>query len=35
MGEPKSSMFLAQRIRDELGVNAVYPELGSIYPIEF
>jgi metallo-beta-lactamase family protein len=29
MGEPKSAMFLAQRIRDELGVEAVHPEEGS------
>lgn len=34
MGEPKSSMFLAQRIKDELGINAVYPELGSTYEIK-
>lgn len=26
MGEPKSSLFLVQRIRDYLGANAVYPE---------
>jgi len=30
MGEPKSSLFLVQRLRDELNVNAVYPELNSI-----
>jgi len=35
MGEPKSSLFLAQRIRDELGVDAVFPELGSTHEIEF
>ncbi len=35
MGEPKSSMFLAQRLRDELGVNAVFPEVGSTHQIEF
>ncbi len=29
MGEPKSSLFLVQRLRDELNVNAVYPELNS------
>jgi metallo-beta-lactamase family protein len=29
MGEPKSSMFLCQRLRDELDVNAVYPEYGT------
>ena len=27
MGEPKSSMFLVQKLRDNLGVNAIYPEL--------
>jgi metallo-beta-lactamase family protein len=26
MGEPKSSMFLVQKLRDNLGVNATYPE---------
>lgn len=26
MGEPKSSTFLAQKIRDNLGVEAIYPE---------
>jgi len=35
MGEPKSSLFLAQRIKDELGVTAVYPELGSTHEVEF
>ncbi len=29
MGEPKASMFLAQRLHNELDVNAVYPEYGS------
>ena len=29
MGEPKSSLFLVQRLRDELGVKAEMPELGS------
>ncbi len=29
MGEPKSSLFLVQRIRDELDVNAEYPEYGE------
>lgn len=32
MGEPKSSLFLAQKIRDYLGVEAIYPEL---YPREY
>lgn len=29
MGEPKTSQFLAQRLRDYIGVNAVYPSLGD------
>ncbi|MDE1945657.1 MAG: MBL fold metallo-hydrolase [Patescibacteria group bacterium] len=29
MGEPKSSLFLVQRLRDELDVNAEYPEYGE------
>jgi metallo-beta-lactamase family protein len=29
MGEPKAAMFLAQRIRDELGVVAVHPQEGA------
>jgi metallo-beta-lactamase family protein len=29
MGEPKSSLFLVQRLRDELGVDAEYPEYGK------
>ncbi|MBU0612343.1 MBL fold metallo-hydrolase [Patescibacteria group bacterium] len=29
MGEPKSSMFLAQKIRDNLGVETSVPELGE------
>ena len=29
MGEPKSEMFLAQKLRDNLGVNAFVPEQGS------
>jgi metallo-beta-lactamase family protein len=33
MGEPKSSAFLAQRLRDEIGVNAVCPEDGQSYDI--
>lgn len=31
MGEPKSSIFLAQRLRDELGITAVVPEEGREY----
>ncbi len=29
MGEPKSSMFLVQKIRDNLGIDAVAPEQGT------
>jgi metallo-beta-lactamase family protein len=29
MGEPKSSLFLVQRLRDYVGVNAVYPKVGD------
>lgn len=35
MGEPRASMFLAQRIKEELGVGAIYPELGSTIEVEF
>ena len=31
MGEPKSSIFLAQRLRDELGIDAFVPEAGKTY----
>ncbi|MFA6415946.1 MAG: MBL fold metallo-hydrolase [Candidatus Paceibacterota bacterium] len=34
MGEPKSSLFLAQRIKDYLGINAVVPEEGQTIEIE-
>ncbi|MFH1200917.1 MAG: MBL fold metallo-hydrolase [bacterium] len=34
MGEPKSEMFLAQKIRDNLGINAFVPEQGSIVTLE-
>ena len=29
MGEPKASFFLAQRLRDYIGVNAMVPEYGQ------
>lgn len=29
MGEPKSEMFLAQKLKDNLGINAYVPEQGS------
>lgn len=34
MGEPKSQIFLAQRLRDELGVDAVATEEGKSYEVE-
>jgi metallo-beta-lactamase family protein len=33
MGEPKTSQFFAQRLRDYLGVNAVCPELKDVVDI--
>lgn len=35
MGEPKSSLFLVQRLRDFLGVNATAPEQGETVHMEF
>lgn len=35
MGEPKASMFLTQKLRDNLGVNAVAPKQGDIFEIDF
>jgi metallo-beta-lactamase family protein len=35
MGEPRSSLFLVQRLRDFLGVNAVAPEQGQSFNIDF
>jgi len=34
MGEPKSSLYLSQRIRDEYDINALYPEKGKVYDVE-
>ncbi len=34
MGEPKSAMFLSQRLHDELGVEAVVPEKGKVYELD-
>ena len=34
MGELKSSLFLVQRLRDELGVDATHPKGGSIIELE-
>lgn len=35
MGEPKSAMFLAQKLNAELGVNAVAPSVGDVIELEF
>lgn len=35
MGEPKSSLFLAQKIRDNLSLDAIYPEKGKVYILDF
>ena len=35
MGEPKSEMFLAQKLKDNLGINAIVPEQGSSVNLEF
>ncbi|MFM2357663.1 MAG: hypothetical protein RJA61_400, partial [Candidatus Parcubacteria bacterium] len=34
MGEPKSALFLAQKLRDYIEVTAVVPEKGSTYSLE-
>jgi len=34
MGEPKSSIFLAQRLNDELGVKSILPERGKRYELD-
>jgi metallo-beta-lactamase family protein len=34
MGEPKSSLFLCQRIREYLDIDAVYPEADKVYELE-
>jgi metallo-beta-lactamase family protein len=33
MGEPKSSLFLVQRLKDYIGVDAMYPERGKVYEL--
>ena len=33
MGEPKASIFLAQRLNDELGAHAIVPEKGKEYGV--
>lgn len=35
MGEPKSSLFLVQRLKDYLGVNAYAPKRAEVIEIEF
>jgi metallo-beta-lactamase family protein len=35
MGEPQSSLYLAQRIKDFLGVSASVPERGDCTALEF
>lgn len=35
IGEPKAAMFLAQRIRDYVGLDAVVPEAGTVVELEF
>ncbi len=35
MGEPKSALFLVQKIRDNLGVNAVHPQYKETVELEF
>ena len=34
MGEPKSALFLTQRLRDYLGVNAIAPEHGDVIELD-
>ncbi|NQV87980.1 MAG: MBL fold metallo-hydrolase [Parcubacteria group bacterium] len=34
MGEPKASLFLVQRLRDQVGINAIYPEKGKVYELK-
>jgi metallo-beta-lactamase family protein len=35
MGEPKSALFLVQKLRDNVGINAVYPQKGDSVDLEF
>ena len=34
MGEPRASLFLVQRIKDYVGLDAVYPEEGREYELK-
>ena len=35
IGEPKAALFLAQRIRDNIGLDAVVPQAGTTIELEF
>lgn len=35
MGEPRSSLFLVQRLRDYIGIDAIAPDLEQVVEIEF
>jgi metallo-beta-lactamase family protein len=35
MGEPKSALFLVQRLRDYIGINAYHPEEGESVDLDF
>ncbi len=35
MGEPRSSLFLVQRLREYLGVDAIAPEQGQSFDVDF
>ena len=35
MGEERSALFLVQRLRDYLGVNAIAPSLNEEFEIDF
>ncbi len=34
MGEPRSAMYLAQRINDEFNIKAIAPEVGDVVVLE-
>lgn len=34
MGEPKSSLFLVQKLKDNLDIDAIYPERGRVYELD-
>ncbi|MEI6420267.1 MAG: MBL fold metallo-hydrolase [bacterium] len=35
MGEPKTSLFLVQKLKDELGVDAIHPGLNDSFDLDF